>query len=240
MNILETEELCCFSQRHTLLQNVTVGFEEGKLYGLLGPNGSGKTTLLRLLSRIWSPTSGRILLGGKELGSYSRQQLSRIISYVPQNHRLAFDYRVEEIVQMGRYCHGGYSSGADVRKAMSATDVLHLRDHPVTAISSGEAQRVLIARALATESKVILLDEPTNNLDIKHAERIWEILAELKRQGKLVIIANHDLSRSRQRCDSVVLLRKSRCVGSGIPDKVLTNEIIEGVFEITTALNMSY
>ncbi|MBP1657722.1 MAG: transporter related protein, partial [Bacteroidetes bacterium] len=167
------------------LRNVSLEVKRGEFLTLVGPNGSGKSTLLKLLDRIYLPDTGSIRLDEKALSAYARPDLARRIAYVPQDRDTAFPFTVEEIVLMGRAPH---ASGAmfeslhdrDIaRRMMELTDIAHLASHPITNLSGGERQRAFIARALAQQPLVLLLDEPTAHLDIAHQVEIFRLLRSL-------------------------------------------------------------
>jgi len=213
-----------------------MAFSPGILYGIIGPNGSGKSTLLKTMTGVWKPTEGKVFWQDEELLKKERTEISKVVSLVPQTPMIHFDFSVEDIVSMGRYPHGK-SVGARVdiiEWALRIVDVLHLRHRKITQVSSGERQRVYIARALVTESPVLLLDEPTTNLDIRHKSDIWKLLRMLVDQGKIVVVTNHDLRVTEKFCDEVALLNQGRCVRQGSFGEVLTQDVIEEVFGVST------
>ncbi len=219
-----------------LLHDISLEFESGLLHAVLGPNGSGKSTLLKNLSAIWRPTSGTILWNGENIIGMERKAMSRLISLVPQNPQLAFDFLVEDIVAMGRYPHNTHYWTASemglIQKALEAVDGWHLRKCPVNRLSQGERQRVYIARALVTESPILLLDEPTASLDIEHQLEIWLLLQQLVDNGKVVIATTHDLSLSERHCHSIAVLNKGKSLGQGTFSSLITQDLLRTVFGV--------
>lgn len=216
-----------------LLQGISLSLSPGHLYGLLGPNGSGKSTLLRTIAGIWQPTAGSVSWQGVPLHTRPRRELSQIVSLVPQSPAIAFEFSVAEFVEMG--CYPNAYAGASrqrVQKALETVDGWHLRDRTVCSLSQGERQRIYIGRALVVESPVLLLDEPTASLDIRHQLEIWELLCKLRQQGKIVIVAIHDFDVSAQLCDAVALLHQGRCIAQGAFKECLTSENLCEVFGV--------
>lgn len=219
------------------LRNVSLSVTRGEFLTLVGPNGSGKSTLLKLLDRIYLPDSGAIHLDGKALSAYARPDLARRIAYVPQDRETAFSFTVEEIVLMGRAPH---SAGAifeapqdrDIaRRMMEMTDIAHLASHPITNLSGGERQRAFIARALAQQPLVLLLDEPTAHLDIAHQVEIFRLLRSLSVDtGLTVVSVSHDLNLAAMYSDRIAMLLCGALTAVGTPPEVLTVERIREVF----------
>jgi ABC-type cobalamin/Fe3+-siderophores transport system ATPase subunit len=221
-------------KKRTLIHDITEDFHEGYIYGLLGPNGSGKSTLLRNIAGIWIPDHGEVLWQGKKIQKMPREFISKTITLVPQTSMCHFSFSVEEIVGMGRYAHfDTRNAGLDtIISAMDSMDVSHLRNRPITEISCGERQRVFLARALATESSILLLDEPTSSLDIQHQLLIWNLLRKLKEEGKTIIVATHDIVMARRYCDKLLILQEGRCVSKGSVKDALSKKTLEEVFSV--------
>lgn len=218
-----------------LIDQITLSFSPGRPYGIVGPNGSGKSTLLKVMTNIWSPTSGQVTWNGMDLKAFSRSERSRIATFVPQNPAPQFDYTVFEMVRMGRYAHD--SLGCDhtsiVLDALCRVNALHLQERPISSLSGGERQRVYIARALATEAQVMLLDEPTAHLDLRHQGEIWELINELADEGKIVLVALHDLIGARHHCGKIAMLHQGRCAAFGAFEEVITEKRMVEIFGIT-------
>lgn len=220
-------------QRH-LIDDISLTFDSGVLYGILGPNGSGKSTLLKTMSRIWTPTSGQLFWQGQDLLQFSRLEISRTLSLVPQNPTLYFDVAVNQMVAMGRYPHGCRSPQAQrkVEEALHQVNAWHFRHQFMSQLSGGERQRVYIARALATEAPILLLDEPTSYLDLRHQLEIWQLLRTLVKGGKLVIVAVHDLSAAQRFCEELVILNRGRCQVTGPYQNIITPRVLQEVFGV--------
>lgn len=226
-----------------VLRDISFNVPAGDFLSLLGPNGSGKSTLLRLLDRILLPQAGSIILDGRVLSTYSRRDLARTIAYVPQDTLWVFPYTVLEVVLMGRSPHvgrSGFENQQDIDIAwetMRLTDIDHLADKLITAISGGERQRVLIARALSQKPEILLLDEPNAHLDINHQVEIFQILQEQNEQHHLTIVSvSHDLNLAAAFSKRILLLGEPGNDGStifaiGQPREVLTESTIERVYK---------
>ncbi|HSQ76255.1 MAG TPA: ABC transporter ATP-binding protein [Bacteroidota bacterium] len=219
------------------LQNVSLEVKRGEFLTLVGPNGSGKSTLLKLLDRIYLPDAGSIRLDGKALSGYARPDLARKIAYVPQDRDTAFPFTVEEIVLMGRAPHAGgamFESPHDrdiARRMMELTDIAHLASHPITNLSGGERQRAFIARALAQQPLVFLLDEPTAHLDIAHQVEIFRLLRSLSIDSGLTVVSvSHDLNLASMYSDRIAMLLCGALTAIGTPPSVLTVDRIREVF----------
>lgn len=218
----------------TILHNLSLEFEPGILYGILGPNGAGKSTLLKTIPHIWNPTSGEIYWNHTPLHTLSRKELSQMVSLVPQNPSLFFDIHVEQMVALGLYPLDlkGCKAQQLVEKALRNVDGWHLRHKMVSQLSGGERQRIYIARSLATQAPILLLDEPTSYLDLRHQLDIWNLLRQLTAQGKLIIAAIHDFASARRFCDEVVILHQGECKAKGTYSQVMTLPLIEEVFGV--------
>lgn len=243
MNTLVVDQLAYHFHNRPLLEDISMQFKPGRLYALLGPNGSGKTTFLKILSGLLTSTHGHVYWGDTNLLQLPRLKISQILSLVPQNPVVYFDFSVYQMTAMGRYARQESqshfslypidSASQDViEKALRQVDVWHLKDRPISMLSGGERQRVYIARALATEAPILLLDEPTSDLDLRHQLEVWHHLKTLVSGEKLVIAALHDLYVARRYCDEIVLLSHGRCVGHGRYDDVMTEDMLQGVFGV--------
>jgi iron complex transport system ATP-binding protein len=220
--------------RHPLIKNISLTFKPGILYGILGPNGSGKSTLLKTMARIWAPTKGSLLWQGEDLLQFSRIAMSRTLSLVPQNPEFYFDFNVYSMVAMGRYPHGCRSPEAHrhIEEALRQVDAWHLQHQPLSQLSGGERQRIYIARALATQAPILLLDEPTSYLDLRHQLEIWQLLRHLVKEGKLVIVAVHDLLAAQRFCDELVILNQGHCQATGCYAEIMTPRLLQEVFGV--------
>ena len=198
------------------IKNISYQFNPGKLYGLIGLNGSGKTTFLKLLSGIIQQTSGSILWNNENLDELSRFKRSQLITLATQTLPINFNYSVEDIISMGTYANRHLiNEKQTVEMVLEKTYVKHLRKRMITQISNGEKQRVFLARALATQCSILLFDEPTACLDVKHQKIIWEIIHSLKYENKIVVVATHDINQAKNYCDEFLLIDSSECIATG-------------------------
>ncbi|QCJ48557.1 heme ABC transporter ATP-binding protein [Haloprofundus sp. MHR1] len=220
----------------SVLDGVDATVERGAFVGLVGPNGAGKTTLLRSLSGLIRPDRGSVAVDGVPIAGRSSKAVSRLVATVPQDTSLSFDFDVRETVAMGRSPHLGRferfgpEDERAVDDAMERTEVTQFADRSVTAVSGGERQRVLLARALAQDAPVLLLDEPTASLDINHQVRTLELVRDLVASGKTVVAAIHDLNLAAHYCDDLLLLGDGRVLAAGDPQSVLTEANLETAF----------
>lgn len=219
------------------MRDVSFDVQQGEFLSILGPNGSGKTTLLRIIDRILLPHRGTVHLFGKDYTRLPRKELAQRIGVVPQEHPLVFPFTVREIVLMGRAPHLsglGFEGRRDeeiAHAAMLLTDIEHLASKPMTELSGGERQRVFIARALAQEPDILLLDEPNAHLDITHQLDILHLTRSLSRQRGLTVVAVfHDLNLAALFSNTIVLLSNGSVAAIGKPNEVLTQNHLSTVF----------
>jgi iron complex transport system ATP-binding protein len=220
-----------------VLQDVSFRVEKGEFVGVIGPNGSGKTTLLKILYRLLSPQKGEILFELVPMKKMDRTDIAKRIAVVAQETHLLFPFSVLETVLMGRSPHLGhlmFESEKDVeitKKAMEWTKMLPFSERSMDELSGGERKRVFIARALAQEPEVILLDEPTANLDIHHQMDFLDLILTLNRErGLTIVMASHDMNIASEFCDRLILLQGGGVYKIGTPDEVITQENIEKVY----------
>jgi iron complex transport system ATP-binding protein len=240
MDKLELKEAGIKIEDRWLIRHISLKLPAGQLTALAGPNGSGKSTALKLLAGIWQPTEGQAFLNDQLLNTFRQRELARHISFIPQDTHITFSFTTRDVVAMGRHPHLGRfelereQDQQAIREAMVRADILHLADRRVTELSGGERQRVVIARSLATQNNIILLDEPTANLDISHTIDVLNLCYELANEGKVIAIALHDLNAAARYAHHIVLLSEGRIVKSGAPSEVLIDDIIRGVFNVNT------
>jgi len=233
-----------FAYRKNLVLNaIDLQLKRGKFYGVIGGNGSGKSTLLELLMRTLSPLSGTITYQNKSLADYSRQNLATRLALVPQHFSMDFEYRVKDVVLMGRHPHiprFSSPSGHDiktVKHAMETMDILHLQNRPVIALSGGELQRVVMARALAQETEVLILDEATSNLDVQHTIAIMQIISKrVQEKGLTVIAAIHDLNLAAAFCDDCLVLKDGHIYANDTVDAIFTADLLQTVFAVNASV----
>lgn len=232
-----------FQYNSTLsLDKVSLKLYESETLGIIGPNGSGKTTLLKCINKILKPKGGSIFLNGNNVHKMSRMEIAKHIGYVPQSSTSAQALTVFEVVLMGRRPHIGWqSSDKDIEKAWEVLGLLKIESLAMRSfneLSGGEQQRVIIARSLAQEAKILLLDEPTSNLDIRHQLEVMELSRELVDKQKLtVVVAIHDLNLASRYCDKIVMMKTGQIVAAGKPTDVLTPENIKSVYGVEVAIN---
>ncbi|MDZ4806559.1 MAG: ABC transporter ATP-binding protein [Candidatus Eisenbacteria bacterium] len=221
-----------------VLNGATLDIPAGAFLGIVGPNGAGKSTLLHLLSGALKPSAGGVRLDDTPLQNWKRRDIARCIAVVPQAEPHTFPYRVSEIVMMGRtpWLSGLLSAEtandhAAVRRAMTAVGIKDLACRPLGQLSGGERQMVLVARALAQEPKILLLDEPTASLDLAHQQSIFRLLVRLNEEtGLTVVIVTHDLNLAGLYCRTLAVLHGKRIEALGTPAEVLTPARLESVY----------
>ena len=219
-----------------VLDGVDLTVERGRFVGLVGPNGAGKTTLLRTVNGLLTPAEGAVRLDGEDVATLSARQLGRRVATVPQHTDLSFGFTVRQVVELGRHPHRPRFGGPDpdpgaIDRALERTATAHLADRPITAVSGGERQRVLLARALAQAAPALLLDEPTASLDVHHQVRTLRLVRDLvEADGRTVVAAIHDLDLAARFCDALVLLTEGRVRTAGEPGEVLTEGHLEAAF----------
>jgi iron complex transport system ATP-binding protein len=223
--------------KQTVLRNVSFEARPGEMLGIIGPNGSGKSTLIRGITRLIQPGSGKIFLDGSDISDIGRQKLAQLVAVVPQNPTLPEPFTAIEVVLMGRTPHLGllrYEGKKDlaiVKAVMEATQTLAFAERRVGELSGGERQRLTIARALAQEPKIMLMDEPTANLDINYQIETLDLARQLCRKQKLIVVVTlHDLNLASQYCDRLVLLSNGTVYCQGIPQAVINAQTIKDVY----------
>jgi iron complex transport system ATP-binding protein len=220
-----------------VLQDFNLEVREGEILGIIGPNGSGKTSLLKLMTGLLLPQAGCLRLRGQDLAKLDARALAHQAAVVPQENHVLFPFTVAEIVLMGRFVHQngwGWDSPEDLRIARNAIQVMALEpvvDRTFQQLSGGERQRTIIARALAQQTPILLLDEPTAFLDIKHQLEIYATLSRLNQDRSVtIVVVSHDLNLASQYCDRLLLLHEGRAFCTGTPAEVLTVEHLEIVY----------
>lgn len=241
---LAIRDLCFSYNSHKVLQDFSLNVGDGQVVSIVGPNGSGKSTLIKCIDRLLVPSSGDILADRCSITTMNRMELARTIAYVPQNSLRVFPNSVFDVVLMGRRPHLGWKGDTrDDEVVWEMLRLLGLENLALSAfneLSGGQQQKVLIARALAQETGVILLDEPTSNLDIWHQIDVMEILRNLvKKRDITALIAIHDLNMAARYSDQIVMMKRGKIVAAGKPESVLNGENLESVYGIRANVRMT-
>jgi len=225
-----------YDSRH-VLHDVSFELEAGAMVGLIGPNGSGKSTLIKLLSRVRRPIGGHIKFRGQDIEKIAPARLARHVAVVPQDPTVAFSFTGLEAVMTGRYPHigrFGFETQRDIdiaQRAMAFTDTIHLQERRIEEMSGGEKQRLFLARALAQEPELLLLDEPTTHLDINHQIEIMDLMRKLHNERNLTVLSvTHDLNIAAEYFDTLLVLSEGRLVSQGDPPRVITEDMIRTVY----------
>ena len=235
---LQTRNLACgYRRRGDVLAGVNLDVHGGMVLALLGPNGSGKTTLLRTLARLLRPRSGSVLLDGQSLWAPRATRTQRSVAIAAHEDAGGSALTVAEVVRLGRAAHRGWwrpmeaTDRAVIRRVITQADLDPLRDRPVAELSAGEWQRVLLARALAQEPAILLLDEPTAHLDLRYQVDFLELVASLAHDDGLgVVLSLHDLNQAALWADRIALLAEGQLLATGPPAAVLTTELLERAY----------
>jgi iron complex transport system ATP-binding protein len=239
MNIIEVDNLSFRYSKADVLRNISFYVKTGTFLGIVGPNGVGKSTLLNLLSASLKPATGKVTIEGKPLESYSTKKLAEKIAVVRQESIPLFGFSVIETVMMPRITHFGqlgFENENDrqiVNEALKVTDTARFASRSLANLSAGERQRVFIARALAQQTPILLLDEPTSFLDLKHQVDIYDLLKSTQlEQGKTIVSVTHDINLASQYCDTILLLAPNGSYCYGDAREVLSVEQITEVFGV--------
>lgn len=246
MSELKTHNISFAYKEKTVLKNINLSFNGNNLVSIIGPNGAGKSTLLYLLQGILNPISGEIFLNNKSLVNWTRQDLAKEITLVSQFNNLVFPFSVMEVVLMGRHPYQGifgFDNKDDIEIAVQTlkiTDSYMFKDRYFNELSGGERQRILIARALAQATPIMLFDEPTSSLDLKYQKFIYELLKKLVREErKNIIVVSHDINLSSSFSDRIVLLKDGVVFKDGEPQEILKEEILKEIYETEISIEQS-
>lgn len=220
-----------------VIENISMELDCSEILGIVGPNGAGKSTLIRCIDRILEPNRGSILLDGDDIRKMTRMEIAKRMGYVPQSTSRVFPATVFDTVLMGRRPHLGWkSSEEDMDKVLGILELLGIMEFAMrdfNEISGGQQQKVLIARALAQEADVLLLDEPTSNLDIRHQLEVMEIIKNIVRKnGISAVMAIHDLNLASRYTNRILMMNRGRIFAAGNPASVLTVENIKRAYDV--------
>jgi iron complex transport system ATP-binding protein len=238
MTVLSATDVTVRLGGNTILDGAAIAVAAGEVIGLIGPNGAGKTTFLRVLAGLQAAEAGAVLVGDRPLAALDRREAARRMAYLPQGAVAHWPLTVENLVALGRLPHrtswqrfdGGHARA--IERAMTDADVSHLWGRTVKTLSGGEAMRVMLARALATEPSILLADEPVASLDPYHQLQVMELLKRMTGRGGAVIVVLHDLALAARFCDRLVLIDHGRVVGDGPPAEVLRPEHLAATYHI--------
>lgn len=227
---------------HAVLHDVSLTVNHGEVFSLLGPNGSGKTSLLKVFLGLLRPKSGTVLVEGKSVNAISPRELARRVAYVPQLHRMAFAYRVLDVVLMGRMAHSGLfgrlrkEDTGIAQNALERLGIGHLAEKSYAAISGGERQLTLIARALTQGAKTLIMDEPLNGLDYGNQIRVLEGITQLASTGYTFLKTTHFPDHALWMASRVALLRQGRIVAAGPPAEIMTSRMLSELYQADISL----
>ena len=241
--MIEVQDIVQTVQGRLVLKGLSCSFKEGRIYGIIGPNGVGKSTLLHLLSGVDQPKQGEVLLAGRNIASIPRKQLAKKLAVLQQGGLPPSMFSVREVVSMGRYPFQNWlgseenDSGSIIDEALAAMGLQELEHRKMDQLSGGERQRVALAKLMAQEPSIILLDEPTTFLDIGFQVQLLDTVRMWQRERGLTVIAVlHDLNLASLYCDELLVLHQGKVAAAGTPHEVLTSALIEQVYETTTAI----
>ena len=239
--MLEVKDLFFEYNGSPVLENIGVRIEKGRVLSIVGPNGAGKTTLLKCMVRILDPSKGSVFVEGKDTLRMSRKELAKHLGYVPQNLPTRFSSTVFETVLSGRRPYIAWRpSSKDLERTAKIIEEMNLANlamREMDQLSGGQAQKVLVARALAQESQYLLLDEPTSNLDLRHQLEMLEGIATLvKSKGIGAVMAMHDLNLAARFSDTIMMLHRGKTFSTGAPSRVMTPENISNVYGVEAAV----
>lgn len=224
---------------YRVLSEVSFTLSPGKIIGILGPNGAGKSTLLKLINAQLKPDAGHIKINNTDLSDFSIHELARQVSTIHQQFAPAFGYRVEELVAMGRYPFTGpfgRLGEADheiVERALETTGLNNLKDRKISQLSGGEQQLVFTAKALAQQPNILLMDEATSNLDIRHTAHILQLIKDQAKEQQLGVLAViHDINLASAFCDEILLISEHKAIGPDAPEKLITEATLTAIYNI--------
>jgi len=236
---LRINNIACRYDAANVLENIDFSAKGGDFIGVVGPNASGKSTLLKSISKVLKPHTGVVLLNERDVYTFKSAEIAKNLAVVPQESVISFAFTALEVVLMGRTPHLNrfeMESTQDLiiaQKSMELTNTWYLAERPIDTLSGGEKQRIIIARALTQEPRVLLLDEPTDHLDINHQIEILDLIKRLSKEKEMVVVGVfHDLNIASQYCDRLILLHKGRIFAAGGAGDVLTGENIEKVYGV--------
>jgi len=237
--MLKVENLSVTIDGKPIVNNISFELNRNEIFTITGPNGAGKTMMIKAIMQV-VPHTGKILLEGKDISGFSSRQIARLIGVLSQKNQAAFDYKVRQVVELGRYCHssGLFSALSDadedmIEKSMEMTGIRRFEDRSILTLSGGELQRVFLAQLFAQDPKIIILDEPTNHLDLQYQIEIFEIVKKWSQSGDRAVMAViHDLNYVYAYATKSLLMKEGSGYALGETPQVLTPENLEAVYNI--------
>ena len=237
--LLAGEGISVARDERQIVKGVDVSLQAGELVGLIGPNGAGKSTLMSALVGLLPYSADRLEICDQPVAQWSRQELARLRAYLAQDHDVHWPISVEHLVALGRIPYGGGADSAAVQRAMSKTDLLGLAERPVRDLSGGELARVLLARMLAVEAPLQLLDEPIAGLDPRYQLEIMQLLRSEASDQTGVMVVLHDLALAARFCDRLILMSRGEVFAHGAPEDVLTEANLSAVYHVEAKVDFS-
>lgn len=234
--IIELKNLSIGYGNKSVLQDVNAKINKGEIVGIIGCNGAGKSTLLKTIRGLLPKQSGEILYFGRKLESFSEKELAREVAYLQQNVEVGFGYTGKDIVLAGRYPYMKWWKGESISdeelalKCMEYTGTKELAERPVNEVSGGQKQRILLAKALAQQTPILFLDEPTTGLDMVYQEEIFRFSQALAEMGKTILMVVHELNLAAKYCSRIILLGEGTVIADGRPDNVFTEKILSKAY----------
>ncbi len=239
MNSIKVEGLETGYEKHTVYQNLQVSFPKGKVTTIIGPNGCGKSTLLKTIGRMIKPSKGHVLLDGKDIHQMKTRDVSKQLTVLSQNPTAPDELKVEELVGYGRYPHRQRMGGLTktdkdmIEWALEQTGLLQFREREIGSLSGGQRQKVWLALALAQETDVLLLDEPTTFLDLSHQIEVLQTVQQLNQQeDRTVVMVLHDINHAARFSDHIIAMRDGKILAEGKPAEVMTEDVLREIFDI--------
>ncbi|WP_219834301.1 ABC transporter ATP-binding protein [Paenibacillus sp. R14(2021)] len=241
MNVMNTANLNIGYEERLIVENLNITIPKGKITALVGANGSGKSTILKTMARLMSPSSGSVLLDGKSIHKQSTKEVARQLAILPQNPTAPDGLTVSELVSYGRFPYQkGFGSlnkedRAIIQWAVERTGLLEFKDRPIDRLSGGQRQHAWIAMALAQQTDLLFLDEPTTYLDMAHQLEVLELLQQLNATaGRTIVMVVHDLNHASRYAQHMVGIKKGKVISVGSPEAVMTKDVLREVFGIET------
>ena len=239
---IQIQDLCFSYGSHPVLRGVSFDAEYGEFISILGPNGVGKSTLFRCMLGLQTPAGGRVTVDGRDISGMTAAELARAMAYIPQSHSPVFNFSVMDMVlmgttsQLGRFASPGRAQTAMAESALDRMQISHLRDRGFSHISGGERQLVLLARAIAQQAKILVMDEPSANLDFGNKLRVMKTVKSLTDDGYTVIQSTHDPDQAYLYSDKILALHSGSVLAFGAPRDVMTEELVSTLYGVDVAV----